>query len=236
MTERAFVAGATGYTGQAVVAALLERGVETHAHVRPDSKSLDRWRERFEALGATVDNTAWEAEAMAKTLADLQPTAVFSLLGTTRKRAAGEGMGAEEAYETIDYGLSVLLLEACTKAAPQARFVYLSSLGVRDDTRNPYLSARARVERKLRDGTQPHTIARPSFITGPDRAEDRPAERMGAAVGDALLTAVGWFGGKGIRDRYSSMNAATLGAGLVRAAFDPAAENAVLETEALRGA
>src|SRR5262245_55763625 len=48
----AFVAGATGYTGNEVVSALRGRGIRTIAHVRPDSSSLERWRKSFEDIGA----------------------------------------------------------------------------------------------------------------------------------------------------------------------------------------
>lgn len=229
-----FVAGATGYTGQAVVSELRTRGLQTTAHVRPDSSALPRWTERFEGLGASVDTTAWELEAMTETIAALQPTVVFALLGTTRRRAASEGMDTKAGYERIDYGLSKLLLDACRGAAPQARFVYLSSLGVKEGTRNAYLAARARLERDLRESGQPYTVARPSFIAGPDRDEDRRAERAGAAVADAVLGAAGWLGAKRTRDRFQSMDAATLAAGLVRAALDPEARDAVLEADGLR--
>ncbi len=229
-----FVAGATGYTGQAVVAQLRKRGFQTSAHVRPDSSSLPRWRAHFEGLGARVDTSAWEPGAMTTTITELQPTAVYALLGTTRRRAASEGMDTKAGYERIDYGLSKLLLDACRSAAPQARFVYLSSLGVKEGTNNPYLAARVRMERALRESGQPYTIARPSFITGPDRDENRFAERAGAAVADAVLTAAGWLGARRTRDRFSSMDAATLAAGLVQAALDPGAADAVLEADALR--
>lgn len=234
MSERAFVAGATGYTGQAVVSELRTQGVQTTAHVRPDSSSLPRWTERFDGVGAAVDTTAWELGPMTETLAALQPTLVFALLGTTRRRAASEGMDAAAGYERIDYGLSKLLLDACRAAAPQARFVYLSSLGVKEGTTNAYLSARARVERDLADSGQPYTVARPSFISGSDRDEDRRAERAGAAVADVALAAVGWLGATRTRDRFQSMDAATLAAGLVRAALDPQGRDAVLEADALR--
>jgi uncharacterized protein YbjT (DUF2867 family) len=208
--------------------------VETVAHVRPGSSSLAALRERLTAHGATVDTTAWELDAMIETLRERRPTLVFALLGTTRKRASAEGMDGVAGYETVDYGLTKLLLDACAQAVPQARFVYLSSLGVTEGTRNAYLSARARVEAALREGTQPYTIARPSFITGPDRAEDRPGERVGAAMADAMLRAAGWFGAHGLRDRYRSMDATTLATGLIRAALDPDAAGQVLEADALR--
>lgn len=234
MVERAFVAGATGYTGQAVVEVLRARGADTVAHVRPDSSSMSRWRETFAAQGATVDATPWALDPMTASMAAHEPDVVFALLGTTRRRAAHDGMDAAQGYEAVDYGLTALLLEACARAVPRARFVYLSSLGVEPDTTNAYLAARARVERMLRDGRQPYTIARPSFITGPDRSQSRPAERVAAMVADAALTVLGWVGGARIRDRYASMDAHTLARGLVRAAFDPEATDAVLEAPALR--
>ncbi len=60
MTADAFVAGATGYTGRELVRVLAESGRKVVAHVRPDSSRLDEWRERFAALGATLDTTPWE--------------------------------------------------------------------------------------------------------------------------------------------------------------------------------
>lgn len=226
--------GATGYTGRAVVARLRAQGYETVAHVRPDSSRLEQWRERFEGLGAIVETAPWELEEMEAALEQRQPDLVFALLGTTRKRAKGDGMEANEAYERVDYGLTKLLLDACAKTTPKARFVYLSSAGVKPNTRNPYLAARAKLEAALRDGSQPFTIVRPSFITGNDRDEDRMGERVGAAIGNAALAAVGLFGGRRVRDRYRSMDARQLAEALVRVAADPDAAGAVLHGEQLR--
>jgi uncharacterized protein YbjT (DUF2867 family) len=68
MTMRAFVTGATGLVGHALVTELRRQGVPTVAHVRPDSKQLPRWRETFERDGAEVDITPWQLEAMTETL------------------------------------------------------------------------------------------------------------------------------------------------------------------------
>ena len=84
---RVFVAGATGYTGREVVRRCAELGAETVAHVRPDSARIHEWERRFGALGARVDATPWELQAMCATLVRLRPTHVFALLGTTRARA-----------------------------------------------------------------------------------------------------------------------------------------------------
>ncbi|HBP21540.1 MAG TPA: epimerase, partial [Planctomycetes bacterium] len=216
LSPRAFVAGATGYTGRAVVEVLRSRGVETVAHVRPGSSRRDEWRARFEALGAAVDLSPWELEPLRESLERLGPTLVFSLLGTTAKRARGEGMQAEEAYEKVDYGLSKLLLDACLGLVPLPRFVYLSSLGADGSLRNPYLEARARMEADLRRSGLPFVIARPSFITGPDRDEERPLEQIGAKVGDALLGVAGVLGARRLRDRYASTDASGLARALVR--------------------
>lgn len=124
----AFVAGATGYTGRALVGELRSRGIATVAHVRPDSPGLPRWREQFESAGAVVDTTPWDEHALTETMSRIAPDAVFALLGTTRARMRrSEG---RDSYESVDYGLSAMLLRAVRSGAPAARFVYLSSMGV----------------------------------------------------------------------------------------------------------
>lgn len=233
--ERAFVAGATGYTGQHVVQALRRRAIPTVAHVRPDSGQLDAWRERFEALGAEVDCTPWNPEAMGATLNRLAPDAVFALLGTTRKRArATRRQGGHEDYEAVDFGLTALLHGAAAAAGLGGRFVYLSAAGVGEGSANAYYRARARAEAVIRAGSLPWTIARPSFISGPDRPESRPMERGAAVVADNVLALLARLGVPGPRDRWASLTGAELGEALVRAAQDPAGVGRILEADALR--
>jgi uncharacterized protein YbjT (DUF2867 family) len=233
----AFVAGATGYTGREVVHALRERGIDAVAHVRPDSSRLAEWRSRFEALGAQVDSTPWDAAAMGTTLRRLRPDLVFALLGTTqsRARAARRREGGDEGYEAVDYRLTMLLYAAAAESGVRPRFVYLSAAGVRDGLGNAYLAVRARVERALREGSLPYTIARPSFITGSDRDEFRAGERIGAFVVDGILTVAGWFGAGRLRDRYRSTTNTTLARALVRLGLDPAAAGQAVESDALHG-
>jgi nucleoside-diphosphate-sugar epimerase len=234
----AFIAGATGYTGREVTRALRARGIETVAHARPGSRALAKVEPLFRELGATLDDTPWEQVALTATLARLRPDVVFALLGTTKARGReaarrGEDPSAQT-YEAVDYGLSAMLLRAVQAAALRPRFVYLSSTGVTDGSANPYLAVRARFERELRESGIPYTIARPCFITGPDREESRPLERLGALAADGALGVLGALGGKKLRDRYRSNDARTLGASLVRHAFESSSENAVLESESLR--
>jgi len=230
----AFVAGATGYTGRAVVEALVARGVRTVAHVRPDSSSRAQWTERWQAQGAEVDATPWEPAALRETLTRRGPTLVFALLGTTRARAKSEGRGAVEAYETIDYGMTMMLRDAAEACAHPPRFVYVSMAALPQSSRNPYVDVRIRVERALREGPLPYTIARPAIITG-GREEPRLGEAIGASVVDGALAVAGFLGARKLRDRYHSITNVELARGLVRVAMDPACENQVVEGEALRG-
>lgn len=218
---RGFVAGATGYTGRAVVARLRERGVETIAHVRPDSARLEDWRERFGRLGARVDATAWEPAAMTNTFRDLRPTHVFAALGATLARARrGSDSAVEDGYETVDRALTQILIDASLAAGSVSRFVYVSAAGANPGTRNPYLKVRVEIERALRGSGLAFTIARPAFVSGPDRDEARPLERLGAVTTDLGFALAARLGARGFAQRYRSITGDELAQGLVRAAFD----------------
>lgn len=232
----AFVAGATGYTGREVVRVLVARGVRTVAHIRPDSPRVDEWRNRFEQAGAAVDSTRWDQAELAATLLALQPTHVFSLLGTTRarRRASRAARRADESYETVDYALTSMLIRAAVRSGSRPRFVYLSALGVREHSSNPYLAARWRAESELRASGLPYTIARPSFVTGPDRDESRPAERIVATLVDGAAGLAGLFGARRLAGTVRSMTGRDLAEGLVRHAFAASTENATLGADELR--
>jgi uncharacterized protein YbjT (DUF2867 family) len=233
----AFVAGATGFTGREVVRQLLESRIPTFAHVRPDSTRLEEWKERFSGLGAEVDTTAWDRSSMTDTMLRIRPFCVFALLGTTRARmreAARSGRDPiTQGYEAVDYGLTALLIEAVKEADVSPRVVYLSAAGVKGDSRSAYYKARYKAEEFLRASGLPYTIARPSIITGPDRDENRPLERAGAAVADRLLWVAAFLGAKGLKARYGSTTNVRLAEALVRLALDPHAENRILESEEL---
>jgi uncharacterized protein YbjT (DUF2867 family) len=230
------VAGATGYTGREVVRTLVARGVEASAHVRPDSPQLDALTREFATEGATVNTTAWDEVALSVTLTQLRPDVIFALLGTTRARvhAARQAGAPVESYDLVDYGLTAVLLRAAIASGSRPRFVYLSSLGAGRPSGNAYLSARYKAEGEVRASGLPYVIARPSFITGPDRRESRPGERIAAKVTDKVLGLAGHLGAASLRDRYRSMSARTLALALVAFAFDETDPELIVETEALR--
>jgi uncharacterized protein YbjT (DUF2867 family) len=231
-----FIAGATGYTGREVVRACARRGARTVAHVRPDSPRLDEWRARFAALGAEVDATPWEEGAMTATLARVAPTHVFALLGTTRARGrrVAREIGARDDYETVDYGLTAILLRAAAACGSRPRFVYLSAVGAREDSRNAYVRVRGRLERELHASGLPFLIVRPSFITGPDREERRPLERAAATIADGVLAIAGALGARSLRARYRSMTGVQLAERMVVLALESRTESQVVEGEGLR--
>lgn len=230
----AFVAGATGYTGIEVVRCCVAAGLRTVAHVRPDSASLDRWREHFAALGAEVDAAPWAEPAMTATFSRLAPDFVFGLLGTTRARAKRAAPGVEESYEAIDYGLTMLLLRAA-EATTKPKFVYLSAVGARANAGSQYMRVRGRVEDALKESGLAYVIAKPSFICGADRLDPRRFELVGSRLIDGALATVGLFGGRRLQARYQSMSGPELGSALVELALGD--ETAlVVETDGLKAA
>jgi uncharacterized protein YbjT (DUF2867 family) len=215
----AFVAGATGYTGQAVVKQLRGRGIETVAHVRPDSSKREHFEKSFGEIGAQVDLTPWEAAAMTQTMAQLRPDHVFALLGTTRDRRSREdgGVGAGD-YRAVDYGLTALLMDACLAAQISPRFIYLSSAGVQKAP-GAYAEARRLAEAKLKASGLPHVIARPGMIHGADREEKRLGEALASTLIDGAAAMAGMLGAKKLSEKVASMDSTTLAAGLVAAAY-----------------
>lgn len=229
--KTAFVAGATGYTGREVVRWLSKEGIKTYAHVRPDSPQLGEWERSFKKMGVRTDITPWEPAAFAQTLHQLKPEFIFSLLGTTRARMKQE---KNTNYESIDYGLTHLLLQACLSLNPKPEFIYLSAVGVGPKARGDYLKVRWKMEEEIRKSGLHYVMARPSFITGSDRDDDRPLERYGSWIIDQTLGIAGKMGFQKLNERYRSTTNTILAKALVMAALNPALKNITLESEELR--
>ena len=214
----AFVLGATGFVGREVVRQLCLRGERVIAHVRPDSSSLDVWRTRLDALGATLDTTRWDALDLSLTLRKHFPAQLYILVGTTRSRAKAENIEGD-IYEQVDLRLTKLAIDAARASEIQPRLVYLSSIGADARARSPYLRARGHAETLVMQAGLPWVIARPSFITG-ERDDSRLGERGAAFVGDGLLALVGVLGGKALRARYASTSPDVLASALIRLGED----------------
>ena len=220
MQSHFFVAGATGYTGNAVVKYLSELGIACTAHIREHSANLDTKRAQLESYGATVVVTPWTAEKIQGLLLNCQPTHVVSALGITKSGAKKEHarLGTAPTYSSVDRDLSLMIYTAATELEQPPRFVFVSSMGA-DGAQNNYIRARYEVEQTILNGALPYFIARPGFITGSDRPESRPLEQGAAMIWDAALTSLSWVGFRKLRQNYASMSATTLATSLVRHAL-----------------
>ncbi len=240
MTEDrvAFVAGATGYTGQALVASLLSRDFRVLAHIRPDSSRREYWEGYFQDLGAIPVDFAWDREALVEGFRREKPNYIYALVGTTRARAKEiarkGGEGSQESYLKIDYGLTALLIDAAKERPSLSRFVYLSAMGASAGARGAYMEARWLAEEALRNSGLPYTIARPAFISGSDRDEARTLERFGALTTDFILGMGAKMGLGSWSEGYRSITATSLADSLAELGLDERWENKVALRKDLR--
>lgn len=236
MTPRFFIAGATGYTGRELVRLSAAQGIDTWAHVRPESAKHAEWSQQFTTWGATPTSVPWKPAALKEAFHKAPPSHIFAVLGTTKARTKKErrrGL-AVTGYEAVDYGLTKMAYDAATELATPPIFVYLSSLGVDAARRNAYLDARYRIEQRLKNGPLPYVIFRPSFISGPDRDEFRPLERVGAVATDALFSGLAGIGLRGPKNRWGSINNTDLARAMIDSALDPTAKNTTLSAQDIR--
>ena len=238
LERTAFVVGASGYTGGHVVRALRSRAVDVVAHLRPDSSRFEEARASLLEDGARVVAIPWTESGMREALNECEPSLVFSLLGTTRKRMDAEqrrGLERSEVdYLAVDYGLTVMVLRAAQGLQSPPRFIYLSSMSADSGTANRYLKARQLAEAGVRASALPWTIDRPGLITGPDRPEGRPMEQVAGSMASVFTRVAGALGARGLKARLHPHSGAELGEALVRLALDPSAAGAIVESAGLR--
>src|SRR4029079_19157543 len=99
------------------------------AHVRPGSRSSEKWAGQFRAWGAEVVEAPWEPDALRAALAAHEPDLVFSCIGVTRASAKRDQIGdGANIYQEVDVRLNGMLLDAVTATGLTPRFIYLSSV------------------------------------------------------------------------------------------------------------
>lgn len=145
--KRVLVAGATGYLGVRVVAALARRGAHVRALVRP-GKAVAGAHEHFEAevtnpasLEGACEGVDW----------------VFSALGITRQK---DGV----TYEAVDYGGNLALLREAERAGV-SRFGVISVVCAERLAGNPMVDAKLRfLEALERSSVAPRVVAATGFF------------------------------------------------------------------------
>ena len=176
--KSALIAGATGLIGGHVLRRLLahpwysrvEVLVRRELPIR-DPKFTQRIVD-FEQLEAGVPGIA--------------PDEVFCCLGTTIRKA-----GSEEAFRRVDYDYP-LALARLAQAAGAGKFMMVSALGADPKSSMFYSRVKGEVEQAVAAiGSPAASLLRPSLLLG-SRAENRPAEKIGTAVGKAIAALDDW--------------------------------------------
>jgi uncharacterized protein YbjT (DUF2867 family) len=158
--ELVLVAGATGGTGQQLVAQLREQGYGVRALVRDGASAA-------EILGADVElivADVREPESLVPAFDSV--TRVISAIGASEK----EGPNSPE---FVDYGGNKNLIDAAVRAGVR-QFVLISSMGVTHEDHvlnrifGDVLIWKLKAEDDLRDSGMPYTVVRPGGL------HDRP--------------------------------------------------------------
>ncbi len=151
------VAGATGYTGQRLIAQLAD-------HPRWRSRALVREGSQGKAIFPLEQDFAVcsldDVDSLTAALRGC--SAVIQTIGTTQSQ-----FKPGVSYETVDYGTTVALLQAAQNAEVR-RFLLLSSTGAGQPL-GAYLKWKARTEKAVRASGLDWTIVRPAAIVGPGR-------------------------------------------------------------------
>jgi uncharacterized protein YbjT (DUF2867 family) len=196
MALEAVIAGATGLVGRACLRRLLDRYDSVTALVRrPLKLTHPKLIERqidFDRIGTI----------------EIPPAAhVYCALGTTIKVA-----GSEDAFRRVDFEYPRMFAERAA-AAGQVRFLLVSSVGASAQSSTFYLRVKGQLEDAVRAMRLEEVhVFRPSVLAG-DRAEKRPGERIGIAVGTGLS-----FLMRGSLRKYRPIPAAAVATAMVAAA------------------
>jgi len=149
------------------------------------------------------------------------PDDVFCCLGTTIRKA-----GSEEAFRRVDYDYP-LALARLAKAAGAGKFLMVSALGADPKSAVFYNRVKGEVEQAIAAIGLPAAYSfRPSLLTGP-RAEHRPGEKIGIAVGKLIAPLL-----IGALRKYRPIHADTVAAAMVYVA-NHEVSGSVIESDAI---
>lgn len=200
---RYLVAGASGYLGRAVQAALLAAGHSVVAVSRRGEACPG-------AEGVAQDLAAGAIEPLLRSV-----DGVVNLVGILRERSA-----AGETFDRIHVGVARRLAEAAG-AAGVRRFVHLSSLAAHRGARGAYFDSKRQAEQAVVRAMPGATVVRASLVLGPGAGLARGLDRL-AALPIVPLPGTG-------HALFDPVHRNDLGATLASLAADAAAAPAWLE-------
>ena len=203
MSRVAVIAGATGLVGR-----LLLRRLAADANYR-EIRVLGRRAPAH--ADAKVRFVATDFSGLAAQAAALAADDVFCCLGTTIRTA-----GSQAAFERVDYHMVVDLARAAHQAGAK-RFLVVSAVGASERAAAFYSRVKGRMEQAVRQlPFQAVHIVRPSLLLG-ERAERRPAEKLGQRVAPLLAPLL-----QGPLAKYRAVPAQDVADALVALARSPA--------------
>jgi uncharacterized protein YbjT (DUF2867 family) len=204
----AWIVGATGLVGQALLEGLLaEPRVE---------KVTAIVRRPFERTDPKLEVLAVDFEELEKALLGRAVSAGFCCLGTTIKKA-----GSQSAFRRVDHDYPLAFGRACNGAGAR-KLVVVTALGADAGSSVFYNRVKGEVERDLRALALPELhVFRPSLLLG-ERAERRPGEAAAAALFKPLVTLM-----VGPLARYRPVRAGDVARAMLRVALDPAPRGSV---------
>ncbi len=201
-SKTAVILGATGLVGSHCVDELLSCGRYGRV-LAVGRRPLDHSDPRLESVVGDLGD-------LESLLAGIAADDAFCCLGTTIRKA-----GSQEAFARVDRGMPVDAARVL-QGGGLKQFLVVSAMGADPHSKIFYNRVKGLMEQDLAAlGLPSVAVFRPSLLAG-DRAESRPAERIGICAARALRFA---FVGP-LRD-YALIEGATVARAMVRVAQDP---------------
>jgi uncharacterized protein YbjT (DUF2867 family) len=202
---KVFVTGGTGFVGNHVIQALLDRGNEVRAFVRQRSEYKLKRPQDVEISYGAITSTAELVQGMGGC------DAVIHLVGIIRSFPS-KGITFERLHTEATANVI-----AAAKETGISRMVHMSALGAREDGPTGYFRTKYAAEELVRESGLRHTIFRPSLIFG----RGGEAVKMFAGMVKAVVLPIIGDGNY----RFQPVHVVTVAQGFARA----------LEVEAVEG-
>ncbi len=168
MGKTAIILGASGLTGQQLLAALI-------ADERYDSIKLFS-RKKTEIKASKVTEIVGDLLSLENFKEDFIADEVFVCIGTTAKKTPDKTL-----YKNIDFGIPAVAAKLA-KENHIPTFIVVSAMGANAKSSIFYNKTKGEMEQAVLSEKNPHTyILRPSIIGG-NRNENRPMEKIGITI------------------------------------------------------